>query len=79
VHKMNLVDDRVESVDAALAKYKVGDAVQAVVTEVSPPSRSCPFPAGLRQARAAGEMTVHPRRVEAGTCPGDMLKDKIKG
>ena len=36
VHKMNIVDDRVEPIETAMAKYKVGDQVQAVVTEVSP-------------------------------------------
>ena len=70
VHKMNLVDDRVESADAALAKYKVGDAVQAVVTEVqSLQAEAVAFPQGLREEGAArGDGQVHPRRVEAGHC-----------
>jgi small subunit ribosomal protein S1 len=82
VHKMNLVDDRVESVDAALAKYKVGDAVQAVVTEVSPSKQKLSL--SLRDyvkkvQREEMDKYIHDESKQDTVSLGDMLKDKIKG
>jgi small subunit ribosomal protein S1 len=82
VHKMNLVDDRVESVDAALAKYKVGDQVQAVVTEVSPSKQKLSL--SLRDyvkkvQREEMDKYIHDESKQDTVTLGDMLKDKIKG
>ncbi|MGA2479796.1 MAG: S1 RNA-binding domain-containing protein, partial [Spirochaetia bacterium] len=82
VHKMNLVDDRVESADAALAKYKVGDAVQAVVTEVSPSKQKLSL--SLRDyvkkvQREEMDKYIHDESKQDTVSLGDMLKDKIKG
>ena len=67
VHKMNLVDDRVESVDAALAKYKVGTRSRRWSRNQPLQAEAVALPARLREegpARRDGQ--VHPRRVEAG-------------
>jgi len=81
VHKMNIVDDRVEPVDAAMAKYKVGDTVQAVVTEVSPAKQKLSL--SLRdyvkrvQREEIGKY-MHDESKQDTVSLGDMLKDKIK-
>jgi small subunit ribosomal protein S1 len=82
VHKMNIVDDRVESVDTAMAKYKVGDLVQAVVTEVSPSKQKLSL--SLRDyvkkvQREEMDKYIHDESKQDTVSLGDMLKDKIKG
>jgi small subunit ribosomal protein S1 len=82
VHKMNIVDDRVEPVDAAMAKYKVGDTVQAVVTEVSPSKQKLSL--SLRDyvkkvQREEMDKYIHDESKQDTVSLGDMLKDKIKG
>jgi len=82
VHKMNIVDDRVESVDTAMAKYKVGDPVQAVVTEVSPSKQKLSL--SLRDyvkkvQREEMDKYIHDESKQDTVSLGDMLKDKIKG
>jgi small subunit ribosomal protein S1 len=82
VHKMNLVDDRAESVDAALAKYKVGDAVQAVVTEVSPSKQKLSLSLKdyvKKVQREEMDKYIHDESKQDTVSLGDMLKDKIKG
>jgi small subunit ribosomal protein S1 len=82
VHKMNIVDDRVEPLDAAMAKYKVGDTVQAVVTEVSPSKQKLSL--SLRDyvkkvQREELDKYIHDESKQDTVSLGDMLKDKIKG
>ena len=82
VHKMNIVDDRVEPLEAAMAKYKVGDAVQAVVTECSPSKQKLSL--SLRDyvkkvQREEMDKYIHDESKQDTVSLGDMLKDKIKG
>jgi small subunit ribosomal protein S1 len=82
VHKMNIVDDRVEPLDAAMAKYKVGDSVQAVVTEVSPSKQKLSLSLRdyvKRVQREELDKYIHDESKQDTVSLGDMLKDKIKG
>ena len=82
VHKLNIVDDRVEPLEAAMAKYKVGDTVQAVVMECSPSKQKLSL--SLRDyvkkvQREEMDKYIHDESKEDTVSLGDMLKDKIKG
>ena len=82
VHKLNIVDDRVEPLEAAMAKYKVGDTVQAVVMECSPSKQKLSLT--LRDyvkkvQREEMDKYIHDESKEDTVSLGDMLKDKIKG
>ena len=80
IHKMNIVDDRVEPLDAALAKYKVGDAVQAVVTECSPSKQKLSLSLRdyvKRVQREELDKYIHDESKQDTVSLGDMLKDKI--
>jgi small subunit ribosomal protein S1 len=82
VHKMNIVDDRVEPVDAAMAKYKVGDSVQAVVTECSPSKQKLSLSLRdyvKRVQREEMDKYIHDESKQDTVSLGDMLKNKIKG
>ena len=82
VHKMNIVDDRVEPLDAAMAKYKVGDSIQAVVTEVSPAKQKLSLSLRdyvKRVQREELDKYIHDESKQDTVTLGDMLKDKIKG
>jgi small subunit ribosomal protein S1 len=82
VHKMNIVDDRVEPVETAMAKYKVGDQVQAVVTEVSPSKQKLSLSLKdyvKRVQREEMDKYIHDDSKQETVSLGDMLKDKIKG
>ncbi len=82
VHKMNIVDDRVEPVETAMAKYKVGDQVQAVVTEVSPAKQKLSLSLKdyvKRVQREEMDKYIHDDSKQDTVSLGDMLKDKIKG
>jgi small subunit ribosomal protein S1 len=82
VHKMNIVDDRVEPLDAAMAKYKVGDSVQAVVTECSPAKQKLSLSLRdyvKRVAREEMDKYIHDESKQDTVSLGDMLKNKIKG
>ncbi|HVP19775.1 MAG TPA: 30S ribosomal protein S1 [Spirochaetia bacterium] len=82
VHKMNVVDDRVEPVETALAKYKVGDQVQAVVTEVNPSKQKLSLSLKdyvKRVQREEMDKYIHDDSKQETVSLGDMLKDKIKG
>jgi small subunit ribosomal protein S1 len=82
VHKMNVVDDRVEPVETAMAKYKVGDQVQAVVTEVSPSKQKLSLSLKdyvKRVQREEMDKYIHDDSKQETVSLGDMLKDKIKG
>ena len=82
VHKMNIVDDRVEPLDAAMAKYKVGDSIQAVVTEVSPSKQKLSLSLRdyvKRVQREELDKYIHDESKQDTVSLGDMLKDKIKG
>jgi small subunit ribosomal protein S1 len=81
VHKLNIVDDRVEPVEAAMAKYKVGDTVQAVVTECSPSKQKLSLSLKdyvKRVQREEMDKYIHDESKEDTVSLGDMLKDKIK-
>jgi small subunit ribosomal protein S1 len=82
IHKMNIVDDRVEPLEAALAKYKVGDPVQAVVTECSPSKQKLSLSLRdyvKRVQREELDKYIHDESKQDTVSLGDMLKDKIKG
>jgi small subunit ribosomal protein S1 len=82
VHKLNIVDDRIEPLEAAMAKYKVGDAVQAVVTECSPSKQKLSLSLKdyvKRVQREEMDKYIHDESKEETVSLGDMLKDKIKG
>ena len=82
IHKMNIVDDRIEPVDAAMAKYKVGDAVQAVVTECSPSKQKLSLSLRdyvKRVQREELDKYIHDESKQDTVSLGDMLKDKFKG
>jgi len=81
VHKLNIVDDRVEPVEAAMAKYKVGDTVQAVVTECSPSKQKLSLSLKdyvRRVQREEMDKYIHDESKQDTVSLGDMLKDKIK-
>jgi len=82
VHKLNIVDDRVEPVEAAMAKYKVGDMVQAVVTECSPSKQKLSLSLKdyvKKVQREEMDKYIHDESKQDTVSLGDMLKDKIKG
>ena len=82
VHKLNIVDDRVEPLEAAMAKYKVGDTVQAVVTECSPSKQKLSLSLRdyvKRVQREEMDKYIHDESKQDTVSLGDMLKDKIKG
>ncbi len=82
VHKMNLVDDRVEPVETAMAKYKVGDQVQAVVTEISPSKQKLSLSLKdyvKRVQREEMDKYIHDESKQDTVSLGDMLKDKKMG
>ncbi len=81
VHKLNIVDDRVEPLEAAMAKYKVGDTVQAVVTECSPSKQKLSLSLKdyvRRVQREEMDKYIHDESKQDTVSLGDMLKDKIK-
>jgi len=81
VHKLNIVDDRVEPVETAMAKYKVGDTVQAVVTECSPAKQKLSLSLKdyvRRVQREEMDKYIHDESKQDTVSLGDMLKDKIK-
>jgi small subunit ribosomal protein S1 len=82
VHKMNIVDDRVEPLDAAMAKYKVGDSIQAVVTECSPAKQKLSLSLRdyvKRVQREEMDKYIHDESKQDTVSLGDILKNKIKG
>jgi small subunit ribosomal protein S1 len=82
VHKMNIVDDRIEPLEAAMAKYKVGDKVQAVVTEVSSAKQKLSLSLRdyvKRVQREEMNKYIHDESKADTVSLGDILKDKIKG
>ncbi len=82
VHKLNIVDDRVEPLEVAMAKYKVGDQVQAVVTECSPAKQKLSLSLKdyvKRVQREEMDKYIHDESKQDTVSLGDMLKDKIKG
>jgi len=82
VHKMNIVDDRVEPLEAAMSKYKVGDQVQAVVTEISPAKQKLALSLKdyvKRVQREELDKYIHDESKQDTVSLGDMLKDKNKG
>jgi len=81
IHKLNIVDYRVEPIETAMAKYKVGDTVQAVVTECSPSKQKLSLSLRdyvKRVQREEMDKYIHDESKEDTVSLGDMLKDKIK-
>ncbi len=82
VHKMNIVDDRVEPVETAMAKYKVGDTLQVVVIECSPSKQKLSLSLkdyAKRVQREELDKYIHDESKQDTVSLGDILKDKIKG
>jgi small subunit ribosomal protein S1 len=82
IHKMNIVDDRIEPLEAAMAKFKVGDPVQAVVTECSPSKQKLSLSLRdfvKRVQREELDKYIHDESKQDTVSLGDMLKDKFKG
>jgi small subunit ribosomal protein S1 len=82
VHKTSIVDDRVEPLETAMAKYKVGDAVQAVVIECSPSKQKLSLSLRdyvKRVQREEMDKYIHDESKQDTVSLGDMLKDKFKG
>jgi small subunit ribosomal protein S1 len=82
VHKTSIVDDRVEPLETAMAKYKVGDPVQAVVIECSPSKQKLSLSLRdyvKRVQREEMDKYIHDESKQDTVSLGDMLKDKFKG
>jgi len=81
VNKSNIFDPSVETLDDALARYKVGDTIKAVVAELSPEKQKLAL--SIRElARRVQEETmykyIHDDSSEEKTTFGDLIKDKSK-
>jgi small subunit ribosomal protein S1 len=81
VHKVNIVDDRVEPLETALAKYKVGDKVQAVVVEINPSKQKLSLSLKDYVKRVQKEEMnkyIHDESKEDTVALGEILKDRNK-
>ena len=79
VNKMNVADPRAESFEDAVAKYSVGDAVKAVVTEVNPTRQRLSLSIRelqRQQQRQELQKYIHDDDDDAQFTLGDMLKEK---
>ena len=82
IHKVNIVDDRVEPLETAMAKYKVGDKVQAVVIEISPAKQKLSLSLKdyvRRVQREEMDKYIHDDSREDTVSLGDIIKDRNKG
>ncbi len=82
IHKASVVDPALETPEAAMAKYKVGDQVKAVVIECSPSKQKLSL--SLRDyvrkvQREEMDKYIHDDSKEDTVALADMLKDRIKG
>ena len=80
VHKLNLVENKGESPDEMLAKYKVGDKVKAVVLEVHPKLQKATFSVkDLKKKEQQAEISKYMSTSQEDEGPytlGDLLKTK---
>ena len=80
VHKQNLVENKGDSPDEALAKYKVGDKLKAVVQEVHPKMQKATFSVkDLKKKEQQAEISKYMSSSEEDDGPytlGDLLKTK---
>lgn len=82
IHKVNIVDDRVEPLETAMAKYKVGDKVQAVVIEVSSAKQKLSLSLRdyvRRVQREELDKYIHDDSSKDTVSLGDIIKDRNKG
>jgi small subunit ribosomal protein S1 len=82
IHKASVADPALETPEAAMAKYKVGDKVNAVVIECSPSKQKLSL--SLRDyvrkvQREEMDKYIHDDSKEDTVALADMLKDRIKG
>jgi len=80
VHKLNLVEDRGDAPDEALAKYTVGDKIKAVVLEVHPKLQKATFSVkDLKKKEQQAEISKYMSTSQEDDGPytlGDLLKNK---
>ena len=80
VHKQNLVENKGDSADEALAKYKVGDKIKAVVMEVHPKMQKAMFSVkDLKKKEQQDEISKYMSNSQEDDGPytlGDLLKTK---
>ncbi|MGP1520686.1 MAG: 30S ribosomal protein S1 [Treponema sp.] len=80
VHKQNLVENKGDAPDEALAKYKVGDKVKAVVMEVHPKMQKATFSVkDLKKKEQQAEISKYMSSSQEDDGPytlGDLLKTK---
>ena len=82
IHKASVVDATLETPEEAMAKYKVGDQVKAVVIECSPSKQKLSL--SLRDyerkvQREEMDKYIHDDSKEDTVALADLLKDRIKG
>ncbi len=79
INKMNLVSNRDETFEDAIQRYKVGDAIRAVVTEVNPSRQRLSLSVReLQRQEQHQEMQkyIHDEDENATVTLGDFLKEK---
>jgi len=80
IHKQNLVENKGDSADEALAKYKVGDKIKAVVMEVHPKMQKATFSVkDLKKKEQQAEISKYMSSSQEDDGPytlGDLLKTK---
>ena len=80
VHKLNLVENKGESPDEMLSKYKVGDKLKAVVLEVHPKLQKATFSVkDLKKKEQQAEISKYMSSSQEDDGPytlGDLLKTK---
>jgi small subunit ribosomal protein S1 len=82
IHKASIADAAVEEPEAAMAKFKVGDQVKAVVLECSPQKQKLALSLrdyARRVQREEMDKYIHDDSKEETVALADLLKDKIKG
>jgi small subunit ribosomal protein S1 len=82
IHKVNIADDRVEPAENALAKFKVGDKVQAVVIELSSSKQKLSLSLkdyARRLQKEEMDKYIHDESKEETVSLGDIIKDRNKG
>jgi len=82
INKMNLVDPRNESFEDAVARFKVGDTIRAVVTEINPTRQRLSLSVRelqRQEQRQELEKYIHDEDESSTVTLGDMLKDKQDG
>ncbi len=79
INKMNLTDPRNEAYEDAIARYKVGDAIRAVVTEINANRQRLSLSVRelhRQEQRQELEKYIHDEDESSTVTLGDMLKEK---